>query len=553
MIKNALIVGFMLALTGCGSSGGDDNNTGDASAKGSVGGFVRDYHTGEPLEGVSISLSSDINSDMMPVATTKSASDGSYQLQGIGISERFLLSADMAQYGEAWNVFGNADNRADVSLSPLVLKAHLNTTFDSSVANTLSTEGYDVVTLPANSLVDEAGNLYNGQVSTRVTLIDPSSDAAIMPGDFVAIDQASGETSQIQSFGAIDVEFSDTSGNPLQLQQGQTADISIPLAGSINPFSAPQTMPLYYFDVSEGYWVEDGEATLVSTAAGYVYQGLVSHFTTWNADMVYETVNITGCVQDEAGNRISGASVIASGRDYLGQSLVYSDASGNFTLPVRRESSILVSSISNAQSDTAILDSETTDLAMTSCLVLSQSAATITLTWGENPNDLDTHFFGPKEDDTGEFEVYFANKTVELAGTVFDLDVDDTSSYGPEVLTVPDLPLEGTYRYVVYNYSGDSTIQASPARVELNLAGEISVFSPDNASGDTSDDYWHVFDLEVDMNGDTTVQPVQQFSSSESSPSMGALSSEASFITQQSSRKLLRSAQGKEHKYYSID
>jgi len=548
MIKNVLIVGFMLALTGCGSSGDDDNDTANTTTKGSVSGFVRDYNTGEPLEGVSISLSSHLNSEMASVASTKSAADGSYQLEGIGISERFLLSADMAQYGEAWNVFGNADNRADVSLSPLVLKAHLNETFNSTVENTLNTEGYDVVTLSANSLVDGAGNPYNGQVSTRITLIDPSSDASIMPGDFVAMDQTSGETSQIQSFGAIDVEFSDTSGNPLQLGQGQTAAISIPLAGSINPFSAPQTMPLYYFDESEGYWVEDGEATLVSTAAGYVYQGQVSHFTTWNADMVYETVNITGCVQDEAENRVTGARVIASGRDYLGQSLVYSDASGNFTLPVRRESSILVSSISNAQSDTAILDSETTDLAMTSCLVLSQSAATITLTWGENPNDLDTHFFGPKEDDTGEFEVYFANKTVELAGTVFDLDVDDTSSYGPEVLTVPDLPLEGTYRYVVYNYSGDSSIQASPARVELNLAGEISVFSPDNASGDNSDDYWHVFDLEVDVNGNTEVLPVQQFSDIDSSPGMGALSVGASFITLQPPKRL-----PKERKYYSVD
>jgi len=548
MIKNTLIIGFMLALTACGSSNSDDNNIDNTTDKGSVSGVVRDYNTGEPLEGVSISLSSQVNSEMATVAITKSAADGSYQLEGIGISERFLLSADMAQYGEAWNVFGNADNRADILLSPLVLKAHLNETFDSSIENTLSAEGYELVTLPANSLVDEAGNPYNGQVSTRVTLIDPSSDASIMPGDFVAIDQTSGETSQIQSFGAIDVEFSDTSGNPLQLQQGQTADISIPLAGSINPSNAPQTMPLYYFDEAKGYWVEEGEATLVSTPAGYTYQGQVNHFTTWNADMVYETVNITGCVQDESGNRVSGARVIASGRDYIGQSFEYSDALGSFTLPVRRESSILISSISNAQSDTAILDSQATDSTMTSCLELSQGAATITLTWGENPDDLDTHFYGPKENEAGEFEVSFANKTVELAGTVFNLDVDDISSYGPEVLTVPDLPLEGTYRYVVYNYSGNSTIKASPARVELNLAGEISVFSPDNASGDSNNDYWHVFDLEVDVNGNTEVLPVQQFSDDDSSPSMGASSIGASFITLQSPKR-----RPKERKYYSVD
>ncbi|MFT5719473.1 MAG: hypothetical protein ACI9T7_003688, partial [Oleiphilaceae bacterium] len=398
----------------------------------------------------------------------------------------------------------------------------------------------------------ETGSAFNGQVSTRITLIDPSSDASIMPGDYVAVDEESGETAQIQSFGAVNIEFSDASGNPLQLQQGQSATISIPLAGSINSSNAPQTMPLYYFDESLGYWVEDGEATLLSTPAGYVYQGQVSHFTTWNADMVYETINLIGCVINELGERISGARVIASGRDYIGQSFEYSDESGDFILPVRKNSSALISSISNAQSDTAIIETQDVELTMLSCLELSQGAATITLTWGENPGDLDTHFYGPKVDSLGEFEVYFGNKSEEVAGIVFDLDVDDISSYGPEILTAPDLPLEGSYRYVVDHFSGNSTIKDSPARVELNLAGEVRIFSSVDALGESSNDYWHVFNLEVDANGGTIVQPVQQFSDNDGSSNVEVISLGASVRTVKSFTKLQRKKK-RERKYYSVN
>ena len=551
MIKEVLSIGIIFALIGCNSGGDGSRQKNDSpTAQGSVSGVVRDYHTGEPLEGVTISVSSQVNPDTDSIST-ESAADGSYTLEDIGISERFLLSAEMAQYGEVWNIFANTGNQADVLLSPLVLKAHINETLDSTIENTLSSEGYEVVLLPENSLVDQVGNPYSGQVITRITLIDPSSDASIMPGDFLAINELSGETSHIESFGAIDVDLSDTAGNPLQLQQGKTATITIPLASSIIGSNAPQIMPLYYFDEALGYWIEEGEATLISTEAGFAYQGQIGRFSTWNADMAYETVNVIGCVKDEHGQSVTGAKVIASGRDYIGQSYEYSDAFGNFTVPVRKSSNVLISSISNAQSDTAIVDSLSIDTTMPSCLALSQGAAIITLTWNENPRDLDTHFYGPIENDVGEFEVYFETKTVEVAGILFDLDVDDTSSYGPEVLTIPDFPLEGTYRYVIDRYAGSSTIKDSPARVVLNLAGEIQVFSPDSASGDSNHDYWHVFNLEVDVNGDVSVQPVQQFSMNESAPALGAPLMRIQSFNESSGSQV--PTKKRELKYYSAD
>jgi len=54
------------------------------------------------------------------------------------------------------------------------------------------------------------------------------------------------------------------------------------------------------------------------------------------------------------------------------------------------------------------------------------------LTWGYLPKDLDSHLFTPNEQ-----HIYFAQKAPYLAGA--NLDVDDTTSYGPETTTITEL------------------------------------------------------------------------------------------------------------------
>lgn len=50
----------------------------------------------------------------------------------------------------------------------------------------------------------------------------------------------------------------------------------------------------------------------------------------------------------------------------------------------------------------------------------------VVLTWGQTPDDLDSHMIFPGNN------IYFENKT----GTDAELDVDDTDSYGPETITL---------------------------------------------------------------------------------------------------------------------
>lgn len=134
----------------------------------------------------------------------------------------------------------------------------------------------------------------------------------------------------------------------------------------------------------------------------------------------------------------------------------------------------------------------------------------IILSWGESPSDLDSHLTGP--DGMGErFHMYYSDKRPI---TSIILDVDDTSSYGPETTTISSFN-EGTYRFSVFNFSDQSSnggegIALSPTVVEVyDNTGLINTFTapsfPTNG-GNT----WRVFEVEANNQG-TTIIPVNTY------------------------------------------
>lgn len=479
---------------------------------GSLTGSVQNYFTAVPITGVEVSVRAQSGDEWMDVATVQTDEQGNYEVEGLGISDRFIVTAGGDGFGSSFEVFSNSQSQVDVDLNTMLLQAQLDGDFDPSMPNEFRIDGVLVLSLPANSLVDASGNPVTEPFTSTITIIDPSRDEALMPGEFETLNPDNGEVNQIESFGAMEIVFRNEAGEQLDLAAGSTATLSIPLAeGASNP---PASIPLFYFDTQTGFWVEEGEATLEQQDGARVYTGTVSQFQgVWNADRVLETVDIIGCVQDDEGERLANAEVTAVGSTYIGSSKTRTDADGNFAVPARVNSDVFVFSRQGSESETVELELNDNDHTIEHCLVLAPSAATIKLTWGENPSDLDSHLFGPQEDGDGEFHLSYQDKQLVVAETLIDLDVDDTNSFGPEIVNIPRFPLPGTYRYAVKHYSGSSDIQASPARVELNLGGETQVFSPVAANGDP-DDIWHVFDLIVAEGGEVTVETVQTFSDS---------------------------------------
>ena len=115
----------------------------------------------------------------------------------------------------------------------------------------------------------------------------------------------------------------------------------------------------------------------------------------------------------------------------------------------------------------------------------------ITLTWGLNPNDLDSHVRGEYSDGS-ELHVFYSQKDAsEGDQMICSLDYDDTSSYGPEHITL-EPNVTAPYYYYVYRYAGSGTVAASGARVTVHRGNNlIRTFNVPSNQG--SGDYWNVF------------------------------------------------------------
>ena len=83
--------------------------------------------------------------------------------------------------------------------------------------------------------------------------------------------------------------------------------------------------------------------------------------------------------------------------------------------------------------------------------VLDADQIRIVLTWGESPRDLDSHMTGELYDGT-LFQTSFRSKRSHRGDSYYELDVDDTSSFGPETTTISK-PIDGLYTFSVFNYS----------------------------------------------------------------------------------------------------
>ena len=120
----------------------------------------------------------------------------------------------------------------------------------------------------------------------------------------------------------------------------------------------------------------------------------------------------------------------------------------------------------------------------------------IVLTWGVYPRDLDSHLDIDLADGT-HAHTYYSDKTYYRDGQLMaDLDLDDTTSYGPETTTVYVME-EGVYTFYVHDYtnrtsSNSTSLANSGAKVEVYL-GNSSVAAYVAYVPDDPGTLWTVF------------------------------------------------------------
>jgi putative cell wall-binding protein len=159
--------------------------------------------------------------------------------------------------------------------------------------------------------------------------------------------------------------------------------------------------------------------------------------------------------------------------------------------------------------------------------ILDNSEIRIVLKWGETPSDLDSHLTGPA---IGEerFHVYFRDQQYYENGELMaELDVDDTTSYGPETITIKNQK-DGVYRYYIHDYSnkditGSYELSQSGAQVEVYRGNHLvkTFYVPSNQPGNV----WTVFELRGNE-----IVPINTITDSDSYQFQSNRSTDTSFL-----------------------
>ena len=117
----------------------------------------------------------------------------------------------------------------------------------------------------------------------------------------------------------------------------------------------------------------------------------------------------------------------------------------------------------------------------------------IVLSWGKYPSDLDSHLIFPNN------HIFFQHKK----GTLSNLDVDDTDSYGPETITIEKKKFGETYYYFVHDYSNTNNPNArelseSGAKVFVYVGESLvkTYYVPKDKTGNV----WNIF--KINENGE---------------------------------------------------
>ena len=293
-----LILSFLASAASADSSESRDKST--------FHGQVTDP-AGAPIAGVKVSVPKG------PSATT--SLNGFYTLTGVKQKKRVVVQFEKDGYATTQAITqlkaklqnqkrddeegdeddDNSSNNGKlnrVTLAPKVMvPVAAKQIINAQLGGTISHNGYKV-TFPAGTL-DTTGDV---EVSLSPVNIY-TDEIQALPGDFSGV-SSSGQRVRLEVFGLMDVEVR-KNGRTVKLRSGTTARLEIPLHQNTQ-LTTGQTLPLWWFDTTQGLWREDGSGQIsLSTglSARLAVISEVSHFTSW----IYGYVSL-----DDSANCVRG-------------------------------------------------------------------------------------------------------------------------------------------------------------------------------------------------------------------------------------------------------
>ena len=375
-------------MTPIAQAGPDKTVTGDADAaatdevdvtvgeygslKVALSGLVMDYSTYKRVSAAAITVLQNRGGNSRIIGRAGTNTNGEYAVHVRANPGRLVVNATADGFAPQSMIVRVAEGSkiaADLRMVPVQVVHD----FQPEKQAEIRVDGQKVVSLQGNTLVSASGVAASRKATAMVTVLDASNDPTVMPGVMERVNSETGQMETIESFGAINVVLSGANGEPLNVGRGKQARVSIPLASGRRPEDSPASIPLFFWSDAMGYWVEEGTAVLEEIAAGqWAYTGSVGHFSTWNADSVYDSITLSGCVSTQDGKPVANAEVTARGTDYVGDSKATANSDGRFEISVRPDSKLEIFAVAEGPlySDTTTVSSNNAAMEMDKCLIV---------------------------------------------------------------------------------------------------------------------------------------------------------------------------------------
>ncbi|MBS7808500.1 astroprincin family protein [Variovorax sp. PCZ-1] len=275
-------------LAACGGGGGGGGAT-DSQLETRLTGQVIS-ESSAPISGVSLQAGGQ---------TVVTGADGKFSITMPNADTETVVLAKKSEFAtNAKQVFIVSGKTSDLTLK---MFAHqVNTSFAVGSGIDTAVSGARVQ-IPANAIKTSSGAAYTGTVTIRSSYFSPESLAGeqAFQQPYAGITAPGGTQVGLISVGVIEVKLTDANGNLLQLDASKPATLTYP---ATSVAGGTDTVPLWYYDESAKIWVREGQ---VSKQANGTYQGTVTHFTVWNADIqVTNPATIKGCFRDTQGNAV---------------------------------------------------------------------------------------------------------------------------------------------------------------------------------------------------------------------------------------------------------
>lgn len=251
---------------------GNENPDLSSKVTSSVSGFVTDENNA-PVEGATVNVG---------IKSTTTDNIGYFEIKDVEVVKNAaVVTVSQTGYFKGIKTYMASAGKSAFFRIKLLPKTIAGTINGNTGGNVSLANGLEV-SFPASAVVYASdGAAYSGTVNIAAQWIDPTASDLNekMPGDLRGLNE-DGALRMLTTYGMTAIELTGTGGELLQVAPGKKATLTVPLPSSLSG-AAPASIPLWYFNESNGLWQQEGSAL----KTGNSYVGDVSHFSFWNCDV----------------------------------------------------------------------------------------------------------------------------------------------------------------------------------------------------------------------------------------------------------------------------